>query len=214
MLYRTPVVNGWQAGIGWSTDVDAVTTDKRNKAVADQLPPGQLPRTFSSRNGQRHFDVGVRYMQGPVKLVATYDRSMRRATDPSYRNQKTIHGYFLGASYNFDPLEVYGQIGQQFGGMMSTKGLHYTPVIGEKRMGSFRYHRGARYGSLMVGAAYQTGLHRYMTSWQNMQTMGAIAMGDTAQMHVFSVAYRYILPKRTHRQFRDAPSFLGVKKSL
>ena len=195
--YRTPVLDGWQAGIGWSSDVDAVTTARRNEAHATRLPPGEVAKTFNSRNGQRQFDAGLRYAKGPATFVLTYDRVMRRDTDPGYRDHRTIQGYFVGAAYAFDPITVYGQFSQQFGGMMSTKGLHFTPVSEEKRMRDFRFHRGTRYDSNMLGVSYQTGPHRYMTSWQNMNTMGVAATGDTAQMHVFSLAYRYTLSKRT-----------------
>lgn len=215
ILYRTPTMDGWQAGIGWSFDINSLTTAERNKKIAEKLPPGESPKTFSSRNGQRHFDIGVRYFKGPIKFVATYDRAMRRATDPDYRHQKTIHGYFLGAAYDFEPLEIYGQFGQQFGGMMSTKGLRYTPNIGDKRMRDYRYSRGARYDSVMLGAAINSGPHRYMASWQNMNTMGTTTTGDTAQMHVFSVAYRHTLSKRTElRAYAYVARNYGFVRSL
>ncbi len=198
ILYRTPMMDGWQAGIGWSPDVNGLATDKRNEELAKKLPPGEAPRTFSSRNGQRHFDVGVRYSKGPLNLVATYDRAMRPDTGPESRRHKTIHGYFLGASYKFDPIAIYGQFGQQFGGMMSTKGLRFTPpVVREKQMKDFSYARGARFDSIVLGASHEAGPHRYMASWQNMNTIGHAITGETAQMHVFSVAYRYTISKRT-----------------
>lgn len=93
VLYESPTLNGFQAAIGYSFAVDPgeFRTDRNNRVVTS----------------------GLRYADGPLELVATYD--MLRPAEGSSTATRRTRNLEIGAAYDFDIVKVHAGFNDQRG---------------------------------------------------------------------------------------------------
>lgn len=108
LIYRTPVLQGWQAALGYSFSAH----DKDRFATADH---------------DRVWTAGLRYRDGPLSSALTYERLNPDARSASAKRAANIQ---LGAMYNFDWMQLHAGYG-------NLRNPNMGPSAGFKRINTF-----------------------------------------------------------------------------
>ena len=90
LIYRTPVLQGWQAGLGYS--FSAHDEDR-----------------FATPDHDRVWTAGLRYRNGPLSTAFTYERLNPNARAP---NAKRAANLQLGAMYDFEWMQLHAGYGR------------------------------------------------------------------------------------------------------
>ncbi len=193
LLYQTPDLNGWQGGIGYSFGVDDVERDAQNELIKAHRGNGDF---FSAGTYDRLLTAGIKYGGGPLAMVATFDRAMRRQDALNAHEGRQIDVYMLGAAYDMEPVTLYGAFSQTFGGWIASKNLNDMP---EQTSGfrDFQFARGFAATTGLIGAQFTSGAHRFMASWQQARPRNARLTGQDKTLNMYSLGYRYAMSKRT-----------------
>lgn len=136
-IYRTPVWNGWQAGLGYSFEAH----DNDQFATADH---------------DRVWTAGLRYRAGPLSTALTYERLNPDASVPGKLNSRNLQ---LGAAYDFEWIKVHGGYG-------NLRNPNEGPSAGVRRVNSFVGGVSVPLnGSSKVLAAYQRATSSHIKGW-------------------------------------------------
>jgi len=172
VLYRTPDISGFQAGIGYSFAT--------NNQVAK----------FKTSNNQRALTSGVRYLNGPLNVVATYDQ-MRDGGETAKPKM-----YALGATYDFEVVKVAAAYARTTDGWFD--GAASLPErIGDGYIEDFA--KGFKANSYMLGLTVPIdGGSKVFTSWQRIKPKNDRLTDDDETSNTFAVGYTYDFSKRTN----------------
>lgn len=184
VMYQTPSFSGFKFGVGYSFNADDTTNSN-----------------FRTADKNRVVTTGLQYVNGPLKLVATYDRMN---PDSSTDNDATLQQYILGGSYDFEIVKLAAAFGQTRDGWFVSTDLDAWPhgvtkPAGAKKYGygNFLAKDGARVNSYMLGATVPLGVHTVFASWQRADPKND-RLGDDVSTDIFSLGYTYDLSKRTN----------------
>ena len=182
VMYRTPSVNGFEFGIGYSFNADDTTADQTGFRTADNT---------------RGITTGLRYVQGPLNVALTYDQ-LNGANRSTIDNRATPRQYAVGVSYDLEVVKLAAAYGRTTDGWFVGQDLPAgTPFSDE--FGTNRFVDGFKANSYMLGATLPVGASGSLfTSWQHVAPSNDKLTGGDANMNVYSVGYTYDLSKRTN----------------
>jgi len=184
VLYQTPSMGGFKAGVGYSFSAD--------DSVSDSSQIG-----FETGNNNRVLTAGVQYVNGPLNLAAAYDRFNPSNGQTGGKSDARIQEYILGGSYDFEVVKVAAAFGQTRDGWFVGQNMGTTPA-GMQNLGTFKLADGFRANSYMLGATVPLGRHAIFGSWQRATASNDKLTGDDATFNVYSLGYTYDFTKRTN----------------
>ncbi|MDF3852203.1 porin [Achromobacter denitrificans] len=182
VMYRTPSVNGFEMGVGYSFNADDTNADQSGFRTADNT---------------RGITAGLRYVQGPLNVALTYDQlngSNRAAID----HDATPRQYALGVSYDLEVVKLAAAYGRTTDGWFVGQDLPAgTPFSDE--FGTNRFVDGFKANAYMLGATLPVGgAGSLFASWQHVSPNNDKLTGGDTNMNVWSVGYTYDISKRTN----------------
>jgi len=170
VLYRTPDIEGFQLGVGYS------------------FQTGNGDADFSTHQNSRSITAGIRYLNGPLNVAVAYDQ----ARNSNSENKAKV--YALGASYDFEVVKVAAAYARTSDGWLDGQG---TLGLGND-YSTETYAKGFRANSFMLGlTAPIDNNSRVFTSFQLVKPKNDRLTGDDETSNVYSVGYTYDLSKRT-----------------
>jgi len=174
VLYRTPDIEGFQAGIGYSF----------NTRAADSAA------NFKTHDNTRSLTAGVRYLNGPLNVAVAYDE----ARNAQSANKAKV--YALGASYDFEVVKVAAAYARTTGGWLD--GQSVANGVADA-YGTESFAKGFKADSFMLGltAPLSEG-SKVFTSWQRIKPKNDRLTLDDETSNVYSVGYTYDFSKRTN----------------
>ena len=184
VLYQTPSMGGFKAGVGYSFSAD--------DSVSDSSQTG-----FETGNNNRVLTAGVQYVNGPLNLAAAYDRFNPSNGQTGGKSDARIQEYIVGGSYDFEVVKVAAAFGQTRDGWFVGQNMGTTPA-GMQNLGTFKLADGFRANSYMLGATVPLGRHAIFGSWQRATASNDKLTGDDATFNVYSLGYTYDFTKRTN----------------
>jgi len=122
VIYETPNVSGFQAGIGYSFSTD------------DQQAAG-------SSNNNRVLTAGIRYIKGPLRAALTYDGLNPKKDSDKRKSQN----YQLGVSYDFEVVRAFLGYNEQ-------RKINNSPVPGYIAKGKHKDRAYSIGASVPIGA--------------------------------------------------------------
>jgi len=185
IAYQTPNFDGFRLGVGYSFNGDDTAGSN-----------------FATNENNRAITVGGSYINGPLAVIATYDR-VNFATNSGDRDAK-LQSYILGAAYDFEVVKVSAAWGQTFDGWYAGAklgGNFDTQPAGVASMpGLYKAAEGFRADSMMLGATVPFGASKVMASWQRVDPKNDKLFGNGADKttNIFALGYTYDLSKRTN----------------
>ncbi|ALM81690.1 porin [Bordetella sp. N] len=200
ILYQTPVFGGFQAGAGYSFNVDDTNTTQSG---------------FQTDRNQRGITAGLRYVNGPINVAAAYDQLNRsNSVGDSLANGTgdKIRSWLVGGTYDFEVVKLALAYGQTRGGWIQASSV-YGPFsstnldAGQSLPGNLStniYRDNLRVNSYMVGlSAPIGGSTSIFGSWQRLDPNSdkyytAPNNGNDETTNVYSVGATYDLSKRTN----------------
>lgn len=201
LMYSTPNINGFSAGIGYSFDAGATVVN----APQSKDYTGAINK-FGSTTKTRAFGIGLRYAKGPLVLAGTYDQYMSAAwktgNSPSLQNTPSaVKQWNLGATYDFKVVKAHVAYGQNIDGIIEGSNVGANFSGGDTNSaGGVLFNAGARTSSWMLGLSAPVGAAgSVFLSWQQMMPGGTYKdIAATSTQNVGSIGYTYSLSKRTN----------------
>ncbi len=198
IMYQTPNFSGFQFGLGYSFNTSGAQTYN----VAD------------SNTNQTAITTGLRYANGPIGLVATYDRVHTK--DGFSGGKETFQAWSLGGSYDFEVVKLHLGFGQTKDGVFAGQGM---PLDGVVSLGGNTYIDGLKFNSYIAGVSAPLGNGKIMASWQMADPTSEPTGFDLEKQQVYSIGYTYNLSKRTNvyaigSYAKNAAMIDGVKSTL
>jgi len=189
LTYESPSFAGFQFGLGYSFNIAGDQPFDVN-GVADR------DRTA--------FTTALRYNNGPMELIGTYDQINKADNVPG---QRDIKSWILGASYNFDVVKLHLGFGQDRNGVVSPRPLPALPAgIGQglSQSATLNSETGYKANNYTVGVGIPVGeAGRFSVGWQSSR-LGSGAYKDTVRaaggknsQNIYAALYSYTLSKRT-----------------
>jgi len=206
ITYETPTIQGFQAGIGYSfnTGLSAIYAD------GPTLQEQAATNRFGRKGNMRGFTAALRYNNGPLSLLLTYD-AVYGANEVIDKNDKTVpnnvkavpKAWILGGSYDFKLLKLAAAIGQTksglFLGQSAGAGGYQSPLETSSADANVIFSGGTRVTSYLLSATIPVrGTDKLLLSWQGMLPRGILE--DASQLSnqlILSAAYIHQLSKRT-----------------
>ena len=102
VFYFSPSVSGFQGAVGYSTKRDSLAKGLNGGTEA-----------AGSDNNERAVSAGLRYRNGPLMAVLTYDQARPSDSTKTAITDETIKNISLGATYDFGVVKAhlgYGQL--------------------------------------------------------------------------------------------------------
>jgi len=178
VMYRTPDIAGFQAGIGYSFNTRAV----ENAA------------NFKTHDNTRSLTAGVRYLNGPLNVAVAYDEA---------RNAQSINKakvYAVGASYDLEVVKLAAAYARTTGGWLDGQSVGNGTF---DAYGTEAFAKGAKADSFMLGLSAPLGDgSKVFTSYQRIKPKNDKFYGAGSNIDetssVYSVGYTYDFSKRTN----------------
>jgi len=177
VMYRTPDINGFQFGIGYSFNTEGGTQD------------------FRTRHNNRSLTTGLRYLNGPLNVALSFDQI--RTADQKAKPKI----YAIGATYDFEVVKVAAAYGRTSDGWMNGQDADGGGSFG----GEDVFAKGFKANSYMLGLSAPLGDgSKVFTSWQHIKPKNEKLMGlsgtkkNDETTNVYSVGYTHDLSKRTN----------------
>jgi GBP family porin len=211
LMYRTPTMSGFQAGLGYSFATGLTTNGgyefrSDNASGVSVLRDNGTGYAFESSNNTRQLTLGAKYANGPFYVAATYEKAY--AASQSASGSQSISNWNLGASYDLKVVKLaaaYGQTRDGFwagsgaGGATGTPGasMGLTPAGGTT--GLF-FAPSVGYNSYIVGATVPVNpTSRVLLSWTMIAPNTNMKTAYNAQnQSSFNLGYTYDFTKRTN----------------
>lgn len=180
MQYQSPNMSGFQVGIGYSFNADG---EQRFKQSGQSDP------------NVRALTAGLRYTNGPLAAVLTYDQISDAETATGIR----ARSWNLAGSYDFDLVELHLGFGITDDGWFGTPSQLRNSDLG---FGSIQaYNDGFRAYSYGIGlSAPVGGSGKMLIGWGMVdprQDGTAYTGQELASQHILSLAYTHKLSSRT-----------------
>ena len=190
LMYRTPVMSGFQAGLGYSFATGLTSNG------------GTTGYGFATSNNSRQITAGLKYANGPFYAAATYEKAY--AAESTAMNGQSVNNWNIGGSYDLKVVKIgvaYGQTRDGFwagsgaGGAGAsiatnpagnTNALVFAPSVG--------------YNSYIVGATVPVNAtSRVLLSWTMIAPNTNMKDAYNAQnQSSFNLGYTYDFTKRTN----------------
>lgn len=173
--YYSPEWHGFQAGIGYSFDADA-----QNR--------------FRTNQNNRALSLGLKYEDGPLLAVATWDQ-LRLAETPAGSSGRP-QAVQLGASYDFEVLKLSLAWSRQRNGYVGLDGG--DPDNLGLGLGPAAFVQGGTVNAWLVGASMPVGQGAVLLQWSLARPDWHWENGMTARnAQVVTLGYTYDLSPRT-----------------
>jgi len=200
VLYQTPVFGGFQAGAGYSFNIDDSNATQTG---------------FQTDANQRGITTGLRYVNGPINVAAAYDqinRSSRLGDSAANGTGDRIRSWLVGGTYDFEVVKlalVYGQTrdgwiqASSITGPFSGSSLNAGQTL-PGNLSTNIYRDGLKVSSYLVGlSAPIGGATSIFGSWQRLDPNNdkyyvAADNGNDKTTNVYSIGATYDLSKRTN----------------
>ena len=187
LMYQSPSFAGISGGIGYSfnTGMSAVYD---NVVVADST-------SYATTNNMRAATAGLKYTNGPVNVVATYDAVM---PSNSYGNVSTVNAWTVGGAYDFKVAKVSAAYGQSRNGYISGGVPLNANLQTSWSNGGILFQNGAGANSYLVGATVPvSGASKAMLSYTGLAPTGDWNNSVTKTQSAYNLGYQYDFSKRT-----------------
>jgi predicted porin len=191
LMYRSPVMSGAQAGLGYSF-ASGLTTNG-----------GTTTYNFSSANNTRAITAGLKYANGPFYAAATYERVA--AADGSALNGKSVNSWSIGGSYDLKVVKLaagYGQTRDGFWAGSGAGGTGATLVTNPTGSGTSAliFAPSVGYNSYIAAATVPVNAtSRVLLSWTMIAPNTNMQNAYNAQnQSSYNLGYTYDFTKRTN----------------
>jgi len=201
ITYESPVMSGFQFGVGYSFNV--------NGNQAYDITGVDDPNV-------KLVTLGLRYTNGPLAVVATYDTASTDAkivsANPLLNGrevlERSVRGWNLAGSYDFDVVKLRLGFGQDRNGIFNAAGRP-NPAFGALSLLGYRNFRDPATGDLLSYKTNNYGVSldapvgsasRLMAAWSSTRLASGgykTVVAEKNSQNIFSVAYYYDLSKRT-----------------
>ncbi|OZI32533.1 porin [Bordetella genomosp. 10] len=183
-MYHSPVMGGFQFGVGYSFNADDTLDDGSGK--------------FSTPDNNRAVTAGLSYTNGPLFLAASYDRLKGSAAAPGGQSRATLQEYAIGGTYDFEVVKVAASVGQTLDGWFAGQTLGVMPGGSDRDFGYFKLADGFRATSTMVGLTVPVGsATSVFSSWQRADPNNGKLTGGAKTFNVYAIGALHNLSKRT-----------------
>jgi predicted porin len=189
VMYRTPVMSGVQAGLGYSF------------ATGLSSNGGTTGYNYSSANNTRAITAGLKYANGPFYAAATYERVA--AAETSTMTGKSVNSWNIGASYDLKVVKLgvaYSQTRDGFWAGSGAGGTGASISSVPNGTGALVFAPSVGYNSYIVGATIPVNaVSRVLLSWTmiapntNMQDAY-----NASNQNSLNLGYTYDFTKRTN----------------
>ncbi len=205
LQYLTPRIEGFQVGVGYSFDIG-----ENGNAFEGQ------GNNFATNQKNRGLTAGLRYLDGPLSVAASYDQISRRsgaadanpATNPLGATGERLRSWMVGGTYDLQVAKLalaYGQIKDGWlgsPGLQSGQGLPATTATDAATpFGNFTgttFRKGAKVKSYLAGVTVPLGASSLFGSWQRAEPSNSLLSGDDVTMNTYSLGMTHDLSKRTN----------------
>jgi general bacterial porin, GBP family len=193
--YLTPSFGGFQIGALYSFDINENSTSGGSSGTG-----------FATNQKDRAINAGLRYVNGPLNVAASYDRLNRNSGNAgALAGNDRINAWLVGGTYDFEVVKLalaYGQskdgwIGAASPGLQN--GASITSLGAATGFNSYVYQNDLKVKSYLVGLSAPVGPGSLFGSWQRAdpnEGVGSAAADET--QNVYSLGYTYDLSKRTN----------------
>jgi predicted porin len=190
LMYRSPVMNGVQAGLGYSFATGLASNG------------GTTGYGFETSNNTRQITAGLKYAAGPVYAAASYDKAY--AAESSAQNGQSVNNWSIGGSYDLKVVKLaagYGQTRDGFWAGTGAGGTGASLATGPNgNTSALVFAPGVGYNSYIVGATVPVNaVSRVMVSWTMIAPNTNMKDAYNAQnQSSYNLGYTYDLTKRTN----------------
>jgi predicted porin len=206
LLFETPVMQGWQASIGYSFNT-GFTALYFDGAASNMQPATQY---FGTRSNMRMVTAGVNYESGPLSIFWAYDAAYAASEieTPSGQTQTNTNkavprAWMTGGIYDLAFIKLSAVIGQTIDGTFFGQGAGaggYTPPLSNFSNGAdVVFAKGVRSLQYGLGLTVPIGdSNKFIFSWQGLQPRGTLnRINDLATQNIYSALFSHSLSKRT-----------------
>lgn len=178
-MYRSPMIAGFQFGIGYSFAVDGEQSWKINDEPTDD---------------GKALTTGVRYNNGPFGAFVSYDQIKFDASDVNVKE------WIVGGAYDFQIVNLSAAFGKTQNGWFTGRNF------GSLNTGTYVMADGLDVNSFLIGLTAPLGNGLLRASWQMADPRSGATSSKTAafvgdnlnKQQVYSLGYTYDLSKRTN----------------
>lgn len=180
VMYQTPNFSGFQFGVGYSFNVEG----SQEWNVGDH------------NHNAKGITTGLRYANGPIGLVATYDRIETKDfhTSPTTSEKIKSQSWSVGGSYDFEVAKLHLGFGQTRDGWFAGQSF---PIDGGALDNGYIGVDGLKVNSYTAGVSAPIGNGNLMASWQMADPRKDGGL-DLDKQQIYSLGYTYNLSKRTN----------------
>jgi len=191
LMYRTPVMSGFQAGLGYSFSTGLTTNG------------GTTAGSFASSSNTRAITAGVKYANGPFGAAATYEKAY--AAEGTTSAGQSINNWNIGGTYDLKVVKLgvaYGQTRDGFWAGSGAGGTGATIITNPSGSGTnaLIFAPSVGYNSYIVGATIPVNAtSRVLLSWTMIAPNTNMKDAYNAQnQSSFNLGYTYDFTKRTN----------------
>ena len=206
VMYQTPSISGFNAGVGYSFDTAASGYYPQNTGTSGD------ETDFPSMNNMRAVNVGLNYSNGPLYLAAAYDQAFGPNNLPGGAPVAKPKAWLLGGTYDFKVVKLALAYGQNRGGAWNPQSPFanwgYVDVTGVavdysgsgNSPSAIIFDQDAGYNSYLVGlSAPIGGAHKVFGSWTMAQPNSSLRdIYNGKNQNTYSLGYTYDFSKRTN----------------
>lgn len=207
VMYQTPSISGFNAGVGYSFDTGATGYYLQNAGTSGD------ETDYPSMNNMRAVTLGLNYSNGPLYLAAAYDQAWGPNNLKGGAPAAKPKAWLIGGTYDFKVVKLALAYGQQRGGMyqpMSIFGNNQGAIdVGSVSFdyagsgnspGAISFNTNAGSNSYLVGlSAPIGGAHNVFASWQMAQPISSLRDEYNGKnQNTYSLGYTYDFSKRTN----------------
>jgi len=207
IMYQTPSISGFNAGIGYSFDTGAAGAYLQNPTGA---PKDETD--YPSMNNMRNVNLGLNYSNGPLYIAAAYDQAFGPNNLKGGAPAAKPKAWLLGGTYDFKVVKLALAYGQNRSGAWNPQSIFgtnagYIDVAGvaQDYTGSGNnnsaiiFDTDVAYNSYLVGlTAPIGGAHKVFGSWTMAQPTAGIRDVGGKNQNTYSLGYTYDFSKRTN----------------
>jgi len=201
LMYRTPTMSGFQAGVSYSFNT-GLTTNGRSPTTGLPVAITGAGNAFSSMNNQRAVSLGATYTNGPVFVFGNYDKVS--AANGTTAAGKNTSGWILGGSYDAKVVKAAAAYGQVRDGVINGQTTIGTTTNGfdnPNTNGGVIFAEGSGQKSFMFALTAPIGSdQKVFASYQNMSATGYSLyqkFNTLGTQNIFAIGYQYAFTKRT-----------------
>lgn len=200
VMYQTPNLNGFKAGVGYSFDIQASQLYSDNPRASGATNDST---DFPSMNNPRAMTLGATYFSGPWVLSASYDQAMGNVSLPGGAPPSIPRAWVVGGLYDFKVVKLSAAYGQGSGGAFfgqvpGTSGVGGTGKFTVTGGSDVLFEQSFRNRAYLVGATLPVGgSGSLFGSWQMMQPTGEFSGEASASQQILSLGYTYSFSAKT-----------------